>query len=94
MSRYPGTINLLLTDLDMPGLPWAEMVAAARGLRPRMRVLYMSGSDVGHHDTAALRPFLAKPFTVAALVDAVTRALQDGQPIAHGRTTVNEGVNL
>ncbi len=62
---YDGPIDLLLTDVIMPGMDGAEVAARFRELRPRSRVLFMSGyaedvlRSVGN---GALSPFLPKPF--------------------------------
>jgi len=77
--EFKGPIDLLLTDIVLPGTKGpalAEMVATHR---PEIRVLYMSGyseSDPkarGHFPTGAT--LLRKPFTVDALLHAVSEAL-------------------
>ncbi len=65
-------IALLVTDVMMPNLGGVELARRLRERTPGLRVLFMSGFT----DTAPLgdAPFLPKPFSPAALLDAVTRA--------------------
>ena len=75
-DRYP--IDLLLTDVVMPGLPGPEVARRMQPLRPGMKVLYMSGypspgGTPGTFPEAA--DFLAKPFTREGLLRRVRRAL-------------------
>jgi CheY-like chemotaxis protein len=70
-ERHPGPIDLLFTDVQMPGGGGPEVARLARPLRPGVRVLFMSGVYDGE-DLLRLDPdtpvvFLAKPFTVQAL---------------------------
>jgi CheY-like chemotaxis protein len=73
----PGPIDLLVTDLVMPGMDGAELGRQLRALRPATRVLYMTALAVaqlaGHTvvsnqivlDPAV--PILLKPFSIEAL---------------------------
>lgn len=73
----PSRIELLLTDVFMPGLSGPELAERSRRMRPELPVLYMSGylpPDLG----GPLRPegpLLRKPFKAASLARAVRRAL-------------------
>src|SRR5437773_1937293 len=42
-TRYSGTIDLLLTDVVMPGLNGRELASRLADLRPDARVIFMSG---------------------------------------------------
>jgi len=68
-------IGLLLTDIVMPGqLDGRALAQRARQLRPKMRIVLMSGYDEAGHGAAANFPKLEKPFTpaqLAALLDEV-----------------------
>jgi CheY-like chemotaxis protein len=65
-------IDVLLTDLIMPGPSGVELAEQLRNLRPRVRVLFMSG----YSDNAIVRDgllgesaaFLQKPFTPEELL--------------------------
>jgi CheY-like chemotaxis protein len=64
-------IDLVVTDLALPGMPGGELVKRLRTSRPRLRVLYTSGWDpassgveVSDDGTEA---FLSKPFTAVEL---------------------------
>jgi two-component system cell cycle sensor histidine kinase/response regulator CckA len=74
-----ASIDLLLTDIVMPGMDGRTMAIQALESRPGLRVLYMSGYT--EHPTvkgAALGPmdhFIQKPFTMQQMADAVRGAL-------------------
>ncbi len=79
-ESMPGEIDLLLTDVIMPGaLSSREMVERIVSRRPLIRILFISG----YHDDAIARQgalqtahgLLAKPFTSAQLLRAVREAL-------------------
>jgi PAS domain S-box-containing protein len=85
--QHPDPIDLLLTDVVMPGLHGRELAEALQRDRPTLRVLFMSGytdDEVLHRgvSTEALA-FIAKPFTPAALAARV-RAVLDADPSAMG----------
>jgi DNA-binding NtrC family response regulator len=74
-----GPIQVLLTDVVMPGMSGRELAQALAPKHPGLRVLYMSG----YADDAAVRhealeqdvPFLQKPFAPEELVDKVREVL-------------------
>jgi signal transduction histidine kinase len=71
-------IDLVLTDVVMPGMSGPELVARLSVNRPEMAVLYMSGYDralmeKGTLDKAAA--FFPKPFTPQALLTKISELL-------------------
>jgi CheY-like chemotaxis protein len=78
-ARHRGRIDLLLTDVMMPGLNGRLLSERLTASRPETRVLYMSGySDdevlrLGVKKAAA--HFIQKPFSVDALVYKIREAL-------------------
>jgi CheY-like chemotaxis protein len=78
--QHQGAIDLLITDVIMPGISGGELGRAFNELWPSVRVLYVSGSPretVGDQLPADCA-FLAKPFPPDALVDAVGDAMVRG----------------
>ena len=75
-------IDLLLTDVVMPGMNGRELAERLQTLRPEMQVLYCSGyaDDVmAHHGNVhAQLNFIAKPYSVAALAKKLRQVL-DGR---------------
>jgi CheY-like chemotaxis protein len=81
---HAGPIDLLLTDVVMPGLSGREVAERLTVERPRLRVLFMSGytddAIVRHGILTSEVAFLEKPFTASALTTRVRDLLQPGCP--------------
>ena len=81
-TAHTGPIDLVLTDVVMPGASGRDLVEKLRSSRPGIRVLYMSGypSDavVRHGVEEGEVPFLPKPFTMTSLAAKVRQALAHG----------------
>lgn len=94
----PDEIDLVVTDLVMPGMSGRELVERLHESRPRLRVLYMSGytdDEIirrGLHDPNV--SFLQKPFTGSELVAKVRRVLDDPErdPVLMPSLGEREGV--
>lgn len=75
-----GSIQLLLTDVALPGKSGRELARTLRGSRPGLPTIYVSGypeNDVMQRDLPAEESFyLPKPFSVQALMSAVRRVLK------------------
>jgi PAS domain S-box-containing protein len=84
-AGHPDRIDLLLTDVVMPGMRGPELAAELLPGHPEMRVLYISG----YTDSAIMRPnaenvreaFLQKPFTPVELARQVLKIL-DGYTLS------------
>jgi nitrogen-specific signal transduction histidine kinase len=78
--RHPGAIELLLTDVVMPGLSGPALAERFAVVRPHARVLYMSGyagDDLVRRGVARESPHvLAKPFSAEALCARVRESLE------------------
>ncbi len=81
-------VDMLLTDVVMPGMSGNELAAALRHARPELRVLFMSGYTddvVVRHGVRERRiAFLEKPFTRATLLQSVGDTLRGPSPPGHG----------
>jgi two-component system cell cycle sensor histidine kinase/response regulator CckA len=79
-------IDILITDVVMPGWSGVELARRARALRPGLKVLYMSGysSDVVARQGAIEKGslLLQKPFTRIELLEAVRKTLSS--EVDHG----------
>jgi len=76
MADYSGSIDLLLTDVVMPGMSGPELVHVVRERFPEIRVLYMSGyADDEIEDLDRDAAFLQKPFTPSELTAKVAAVL-------------------
>ncbi len=78
---YRGTIDLLLTDVVMPGMNGKELQNGILAMRPHIRVLFMSGYT---SDIIACRgileegtDFIHKPFKVKSLLQKIRKVLNE-----------------
>jgi DNA-binding NtrC family response regulator len=82
LQRISATpFDLVITDLQMPGMRGTDMLAAILAARPNQLVLLMTAFGSIDLAVAAVRAgacdFIAKPFKVEALVFAIERAFRD-----------------
>jgi len=82
-GEYAGDIDLLLTDVVMPGMNGRELADQVLSLFPKMRCLFMSGYS---GDTISRRGvldenvhFIQKPFSMSDLAAKVRLVLDDGK---------------
>ncbi len=69
---HPGTIDLLLTDVELPGMSGWESASEIAARRPSIRILYMSaGISLQEWDDYKEKPvgryFIQKPFRLEEL---------------------------
>jgi CheY-like chemotaxis protein len=68
-AREMERLDLLVSDVVMPGLGGPQMVAQLRAERPALRVIYITGHPAGH--VLSGERVLSKPFTAAQLLDII-----------------------
>lgn len=78
-QAFSGTIDLLVTDVVMPGMNGPQLARELSLTRPEMSTLFMSGYAGGA--LAEGVDLLAKPFTLGEL-DAAVRTLMERIPLA------------
>ena len=87
VAEHDRPIDLLITDVVMPGMGGRELVRRLSERRCRLPVLFLSGyPEATHVDTAVsnrARAFLMKPFTPAALTRKVRDLLNQSSVLCH-----------
>ena len=80
--NHPGEIELLISDLVLPGMGGHQVAQRVRQLRPKVRVLFTSGYNreaIAKADRSKVLYF-RKPFTGDALLRRVREVLDHGTP--------------
>ena len=84
-ARREGAIDLLLTDVVMPGMNGCELAEYLTAMRSEMKVIFMSGyADRAAERYGLLRgerPYVQKPFTPQELIHEVRVTLDTPQPV-------------
>jgi signal transduction histidine kinase len=80
--RSPERVDLLVTDVGLPGMNGRDLADAARGTRPALKVLFITGyAETGSATFGSLDPgtaMMTKPFSTDALMARV-RGLIEGR---------------
>ncbi|HZJ29367.1 MAG TPA: ATP-binding protein, partial [Solirubrobacterales bacterium] len=77
-SEEVGEINLVITDLVMPGMLGTELAEHLQRARPELPVLFMSGYADVARPVSEDATLIEKPFTSARLLERVADALESG----------------
>jgi DNA-binding NtrC family response regulator len=84
ISRQQETFDLLLTDMNMPGLSGAELLAVMREKRPEAPVIVITAFGTVEQAVEMVRAgavnYLTKPFDSDELLRIVGQALEQSEP--------------
>ena len=76
---HDGSIHLLLTDVVMPGMGGPELAKILKRVRPKMKILFMSGyteeAIIQHGVLAVNSELIQKPFSPEQLARKVRQVL-------------------
>jgi two-component system, cell cycle response regulator CpdR len=79
VQAAPTRIDLLITDVQMPGLDGVALVEKALAINPKLRIVLMSGfaGELGRasHMKSKISHVITKPFTLEQMRSAVRSAL-------------------
>jgi len=81
VDKHPGRIDLLLTDVVMPGLSGPQLADRLTAHRPETRVVFMSGYPEAQDPALGFsldgRSYLQKPLALAELAEKIRTALDE-----------------
>jgi nitrogen-specific signal transduction histidine kinase len=78
--EHHSSIDLVVSDMMMPGMSGADLISAIRGIKPEIKILAVSGLEGEQSSSQGpaerLSGFLQKPYTGTALLTSVAKVLQ------------------
>jgi two-component system cell cycle sensor histidine kinase/response regulator CckA len=81
IEEHAAEIDLVISDVVMPGMDGPALVKEIRKSNPAMRVIFMSGYAEGAFRNAGDKPedchFISKPFNLKALTEKVRDVLDE-----------------
>lgn len=79
-----GPVDLVLTDLRMPGMPGEDLIRQIRSIFPTVPVIAATAFGSVESAVALTRAgaadYLTKPFRTRALLDSISRVLEESRP--------------
>lgn len=81
LIRRPGKLDLLITDIGLPGLNGRQVADAARLIRPELKILFMTGYAQNAAGSSGFiqqgMALITKPFPNEGLADSIHRLLDE-----------------
>ncbi len=80
LEEHPGAIDLVLTDLGLPGLGGVELISRVRAAQPTVKIIGTSG--LGSRNVremvlnAGADEFFSKPFSIGDVIEKVKTMTQ------------------
>ena len=87
-----GRVDLLLTDVRMPGMSGRELALNVQMLYSGIKVLYMSGyaeDELAEDSIRGLETWIQKPFSAETLLTLVGKTLDSPDPAPVGATSLD-----
>ena len=80
LEDNPGAIDLVLTDLGLPGLGGVELISRVRAAKPSVKIIGTSGFGSKNVREMVLRAgadeFFSKPFSMGEVIEKVKTMTQ------------------
>jgi two-component system KDP operon response regulator KdpE len=80
LEDNPGAIDLVLTDLGLPGLGGVELISRVRAASPAVKIIGTSGFGARNVRemvlSAGADEFFSKPFSMGAVIETVKTMTQ------------------
>jgi two-component system, cell cycle sensor histidine kinase and response regulator CckA len=92
LELVDGSVDLMLTDMRMPGMSGRELALNVQMLYPRIKALYMSGyaeDGLADNSIRGQDSWIRKPFSAENLLDVVDRTLDAADSPAVGATSLD-----
>src|SRR5205807_9569459 len=74
--KYQGSINVLLTDVVMPGMNGLKLAQTLGAMDPELKIIIMSGYSGEDCEQEHAVPFLQKPFTKEKLAKILSEIME------------------
>jgi two-component system, cell cycle sensor histidine kinase and response regulator CckA len=90
-AKHREQIDVVLTDMNMPGMDGLATARALHNLDPSAQIIVMSGIAVreGDDEASTIGRFLSKPYTAESLLSTL-RAVLELAPERNGRPASEE----
>jgi two-component system, cell cycle sensor histidine kinase and response regulator CckA len=87
-ASYLGRIDLLLTDVEMPGMSGPYLAHSLKLARPEMRVMFTGGDFLDQNEGCT---FIQKPFTAVHLIEKINSILHTDDQTVVARSAPTGG---
>ena len=78
-AELRAPVDLIILDLEMPGMRGDELAARLLAIQPRVPLLFISGTGSDGDADGLASPLLSKPFTIEALKQSVRALVAPGE---------------